>query len=189
MSRSEKRQRTERRIIDVAVELFALNGYDRTSLRAVARQAEVDPSLVVQYFGSKEGLFARAAVARWPVPHIEAAGPRSLEDAVDSLLDAFVGRADDPVEVAAVTAMLRSSLTNPEAAAATRAVLFAGAAKALLVPVVSGPDAAVRAELAAAMLMGVLVARSLLGVEPLASTPPVGIRPALRAALMSVLRG
>jgi len=114
---------------------------------------------------------------------------QSLDEAVDALLDAFVGRADDPVEVAAVTAMLRSSLTNPEAAAATRAVLFEGAATALLQPVVTGPDAAVRAEIAAAMLMGVLVARSLLGVEPLASTSPVGIRPALRAALVSVLRG
>ena len=188
MTRSERRQHTEQRIIKVALDLFSSDGYDRTSLRAVARQADVDPSLIVQYFGSKEALFARVAVARWPVPPIEAAGLRSLEDVVDALLDAFIGRADDPVEVASVTAMLRSSLTNPDAAVATRSVLFEGAARSLLEPIASGPDAAVRAEMAAAMLMGLLVARSMLRVEPLASTSPAGIRPALRAALIAVLR-
>jgi len=52
------------KILAVARLAFPANGYAGTSLRGIARDAGVDPSLIVQYFGSKAGLFA--AVAEWP---------------------------------------------------------------------------------------------------------------------------
>ena len=51
---------TRDEILDSARTSFASVGYDRTSMRAVAKSAGVDPSLVVHYFGSKEGLFAES---------------------------------------------------------------------------------------------------------------------------------
>src|ERR1700733_3321791 len=51
-------------ILDVARLAFPANGYAGTSLRGIARDAGVDPSLVVQFFGSKAGLFG--AVVEWP---------------------------------------------------------------------------------------------------------------------------
>jgi AcrR family transcriptional regulator len=49
---------TRDEILDAARSSFASVGYDRTSMRGVAKAAGVDPSLVLHYFGSKEGLFA-----------------------------------------------------------------------------------------------------------------------------------
>lgn len=49
---------TRDEILDAARSSFASVGYDRTSMRAVAKTVGVDPSLLVHYFSSKEGLFA-----------------------------------------------------------------------------------------------------------------------------------
>ena len=62
-SRDERRKRTEAAILDAARALFAETGFERATIRAVASRAGVDPALVMQYFGSKEGLFA--AAAKW----------------------------------------------------------------------------------------------------------------------------
>jgi AcrR family transcriptional regulator len=52
------------KILEVARLAFPANGYAGTSLRGIARDAGVDPSLIVQFFGSKAGLFG--AVVEWP---------------------------------------------------------------------------------------------------------------------------
>jgi AcrR family transcriptional regulator len=62
-TRDERRKRTEAAILEAARALFAETGYERATIRAVAGAAGVDPALVMQHFGSKEGLFA--AAARW----------------------------------------------------------------------------------------------------------------------------
>ncbi|MCL2585930.1 MAG: TetR/AcrR family transcriptional regulator, partial [Streptosporangiales bacterium] len=60
MSRSGRRpgtSQTREEILAVARGRFAERGYDAASLRAIAAEAEVDPALVIHYFGSKEKLF------------------------------------------------------------------------------------------------------------------------------------
>ncbi|MEV6305363.1 TetR family transcriptional regulator [Actinoplanes sp. NPDC051861] len=59
-TRAEQRRRSEEAILDAARGLFAELGYDRTTIRGVAKAAGVDPGLVMHYYGSKENLFARA---------------------------------------------------------------------------------------------------------------------------------
>jgi AcrR family transcriptional regulator len=59
------------KILEVARLAFPANGYAGTSLRGIARDAGVDPSLIVQYFGSKAGLFA--SVVEWPFDATEVA--------------------------------------------------------------------------------------------------------------------
>ena len=51
---------TRERIADAARVLFAEQGFDRTSVRAVAAKAGVDPALVHHYFGTKQRLFLEA---------------------------------------------------------------------------------------------------------------------------------
>ena len=63
--------RSRQKILEVARLAFPANGYAETSLRGIAREAGVDPSLVVQLFGSKAGLFA--AVVEWPFDASEVA--------------------------------------------------------------------------------------------------------------------
>jgi len=56
-------QPTRDRILDVAEELFAENGFGATSMRAITGRAGVNLSAVNYHFGSKDGL-VRAIVAR-----------------------------------------------------------------------------------------------------------------------------
>jgi AcrR family transcriptional regulator len=51
---------TRAHILDAARDLFAEQGYERASMRAIARRAGVDPALIVHYFGPKEDLLAAA---------------------------------------------------------------------------------------------------------------------------------
>ncbi|HEX4434239.1 MAG TPA: TetR family transcriptional regulator [Acidimicrobiales bacterium] len=51
---------TRGEIVEAAKRVFAAKGYDGASLRAVAREAEVDPALVHHYFDGKASLFVAA---------------------------------------------------------------------------------------------------------------------------------
>src|ERR1700735_5801937 len=74
-TRAEQRRRTEARILAAASELFVASGYERTTIRAIARAAGVDAGLVMHYFGSKQQLFER--VTHGPNPPPDLAGPPS----------------------------------------------------------------------------------------------------------------
>ncbi len=63
---------TRGEIIEAAKRVFAAKGYDGASLRAVAREAEVDPALVHHYFDGKASLF----VAAMALPF----DPRTVQD-------------------------------------------------------------------------------------------------------------
>src|ERR1700722_16828972 len=110
-SRAEQRRRTEARILDAATQVFFSDGYDRATIRAVASAAGVDAGLVLHHFGSKQELDRRVIDAA-PVP--ERGG--TPEEAADQILAGIADRfASSPV---ASLALLRSMLTNPEAASA-----------------------------------------------------------------------
>jgi AcrR family transcriptional regulator len=51
---------TRGEIVEAAKRVFADKGYDDTSLRAIAREAGVDPALVHHYFDGKASLFVAA---------------------------------------------------------------------------------------------------------------------------------
>jgi AcrR family transcriptional regulator len=51
---------TRRAILSAAQAMFAARGYEQTTIRAVAAQADVDASMVMRYFQSKAGLFTAA---------------------------------------------------------------------------------------------------------------------------------
>src|SRR5690242_21500 len=59
---------TRSRILGAARRLFAAEGFERTTVRAVAAAASIDPALVLRYFGSKEQLFAAAAAFELRLP-------------------------------------------------------------------------------------------------------------------------
>src|ERR1700681_1810231 len=108
-SRAEQRQRTEARILDAASGVFVADGDERTTIRAVASAAGVDAGLVMHYFGSKQELFRRVIDAA-PIPEVSGAPEQATEQILATLADRL---ANEPV---ASLAILRSMLTNPEAA-------------------------------------------------------------------------
>jgi len=156
------------RIIAAAVDEFGEQGYDGSTIRSIAARAEVDSALVHHYFGTKADLFAEAVgVPMRPdldVPHI-LAGPR--DDVGERLVRYILGEWEKPEVrrrgVLLLRATVGSKLTTP---------LFAGFLTRELLSrvtaVIDAPDAELRAGLVASQIGGLLLARYVLKVPPLA---------------------
>lgn len=178
-TRADRRLATEQRILWSARALFAERGFERTTIRAVATAAEVDPSLVMQYFGSKSELFAQAA--KVPVAGLSAGDPAEVLDQLLATLGVKLGGMSD-----GTLAMLRSMLTSPAAAEHARGVLgrqIAGIKSALP----GDDDAELRAALAISVMIGVTIGHQLLALDGLAEVPPDRIARVLRPVLDRLL--
>ena len=176
-TRAEQRRQSEERILAAAREIFAELGYDRTTIRAVASAAGVDAGLVMHYFGTKDLLFARAAEV--PADELPAGTPDELAEALlTSLGRRLTG------EPTASLAVLRSTLTNADAADLYRA---AGESQLnQLTEAIPTPDADLRASLLSAIVHGVIAERYLLRLTHLADASPEEIIDLLRPCFQSL---
>lgn len=163
------------RILDVAREEFAERGYDKASVRGIAKAAGVDSALVHHYFGTKEQVFA-ASIEMVLAPALEA--PAALADGPldgvgERMTRFFFGVWDAPATRAPLLAIVRSALNNEVAAGVFRGLvasqLLARIARRLDLP---EGEAELRASLAAAQLVGTAMLRYVIKVEPLASADP-----------------
>ncbi|GGX02823.1 TetR/AcrR family transcriptional regulator [Streptomyces chryseus] len=157
---------TKAAILDAARERFAADGYERATIRAIARDAGIDPSMVMRYYGNKEGLFAAASAFDLRMPDVGTiaelgALPGRQVGAV--LVEHFLDRweADE-----VLTALLRVGVTNAAGAERMRAVF-----RDQLGPVAAGlsPDpgqAPSRAALVASQILGMAMARYVLRLPP-----------------------
>ncbi len=68
-------EQTKAVILAAARERFAADGYDRATIRHIAADAAIDPSMVMRYFGSKERLFAAAADFDLRLPDVPPSRP------------------------------------------------------------------------------------------------------------------
>jgi AcrR family transcriptional regulator len=177
-SRAVQRQRTERRILDVARRLFSAFGFEGTTIRAVAAGAKVDPALVIHYFGSKEKLFAKAISVT-----IEEAASNNPEEAIEHLLTNLNIKAQGLPET--TLALMRSMLTHPKAGEAARETLERQVAT--LGNTVTTNNAHLRAALVMATIVGVTIGRELLGVDALRQATPQQIIDLLRPCLRDLL--
>jgi AcrR family transcriptional regulator len=176
-SRADQRRETELRILAAARDRFAGSGYERTTIRSVAAAANVDPGLVMHYFGSKAGLFSRVTAAAGPPPP-----EGTAEEVVEQLLDRLRGSLrDEPAESLAV---LRSMLTHPEAAREVRDSTRAH--KERVSAAISEPDADLRAALVSAVLIGAIIARHLLELDHLRDADPDLVAALLEPCLRSL---
>lgn len=180
-SRDERRRRTEAAILDAARVLFAEAGFERATIRAVASAAGVDPALVMQHFGSKEGLFA--AAARWSSEHetvLDAPREQVPAAALHDMIEKFEGSGDREAAVA----LMRSCLTHPEASRIMRDEVMCDRA-AVVARTIGGDDAELRAGLLGACMIGLGMARYLLELPGVATASREDVvrlmEPALRA--------
>ncbi len=159
-------------------------------MRAVATDAGVDPALVHHYFGTKQQLFA--AVVELPVDPeatlriIEAA---PLDKLGETIIRAVVGIWDSPAGPG-VVAVVRSILAgSDDPALARRFLLEVVLERVRLRIATSEDDGRVRIGLVASQMIGVLVARKIVGVEPLASMPATDLAAAVGPTLQRYLTG
>lgn len=112
---------TRAEILDVARGLFAAKGYDGTSVRAVARGAEVDPALVHHYFDGKSGLFAEViGVPPGIERQIVAAVAGPPEGAGERIVRTFLSVWDHPEGRVRFQALVGAVASHDEAAALLR---------------------------------------------------------------------
>ena len=115
---------TRAAIVDAARSSFAANGYDKASLRGIARDAGVDPALVHHYFDGKAALFAETmAVPVNPSELIERVLDGDRERLGWRLVDTFLTVWEPPERRDGLVALVRSSLTSEEAARMLREFL------------------------------------------------------------------
>ncbi|HEX5598451.1 MAG TPA: TetR family transcriptional regulator [Micromonosporaceae bacterium] len=157
---------TRAAILRAARERFASDGYERATIRAIAADAKIDPSMVMRYYGSKDRLFAAAAKFDLRLPDLNEIPP----DQVGAVLVAhFLDRWDGDETM---MALLRAGVTNPTAAQRMREI-FAGQ----LVPVARAlpeakPDGGGglspegRAGLVASQILGLALTRYVLHFPP-----------------------
>ncbi|WP_433329712.1 TetR family transcriptional regulator [Spirillospora sp. CA-294931] len=158
---------TREAILASARALFTEKGYNGASLRAIARDAGVDPALVHHFFGSKEGVFV--AAVKFPIepaellPRIMAAPREKLGETV---VRTFTEIWSDDGNRERVLNLLSSAMTNESAAMVFREfiseALFARAAEIHDIPLV-------RLDAAAGHMVGVMIFRYVLKIEPIAS--------------------
>jgi AcrR family transcriptional regulator len=178
-SRAERRRRTEERILAAARELFARLGFERTTIRAVAAKAEVDPALVMQYFGSKRDLFVTAAAAE------DAPGlPGDPEALVEAWLEALKTKVSGLP--APQVAMMRSMLSHPEVAKIARETID-GQIREVSEVIGGGPEATARAALLISTVIGVTIAHQLLCVDTLRDVPAPRLAELLRPAMRTLV--
>lgn len=176
-SRAEQRRRTEARILDAATRVFFSAGYERATIRAVASAAGVDAGLVMHYFGSKQELFRRVIDAA-PVPEVSGAPGQVAEQLLASLADRL---ANEPV---ASLTLMRSMLTNPEAAGAASAAITRYQAQ--IARAIPGDNADLRAAIISAVTLGLMVSRHLIKSDELAGADPGQVIKLLRPCLLSL---
>ena len=158
-------------VLAAARAVFADHGYDGATIRAIAARADVDPALIIQFFASKDGLFAAAM----ELPFDAAAavdtilsGPRSRTG--ERIVSTFLRLWDDPEIGPQMLGLVRSASTHAAAAARLRELID----HRLLSPIaesLAADDAHLRAQLVGAHLVGLGFARYVVQLRPLTSAP------------------
>jgi len=154
---------TRANILDAARHRFASDGFHRATVRAIAADAGIDPSMVMRYYGSKAALFAAAVDVDLRLPDLATVPRRRLGT---TLVAHFLDRWERAADADALLLLLRSAATD-EAAAARLKEIFAGQ----LAPAVRRiePDAArarERAGLVATQMLGLALCRAILRIPP-----------------------
>ncbi len=157
-----------RDILAAAVSAFAERGYDRATIRGIAADAGVDPSLVIHYFGSKDALFEEVLqLPLRPRDVVERGMAAGRDQLGATVVRTFLEAWEPPENRARLLAMLRSALTNERAMDILRDVLV----REVFAPVtetLEAPDAELRATLVGSQLVGLAVLRFAGRIEPLA---------------------
>ena len=150
---------------------FAATGYDRASMRSIAQEAGVDPALVTHFFGSKQQLFA--SVMELPID------PSTAIPAILTGDRAGIGRRfaevvlsvlESPEGAARMTGLVRAAASEEAAAEMVRDLIT----RDVLTPLADGlglDQPRLRGALAGSQVVGLVMARYVVGVEPLASLP------------------
>ena len=163
MTARRRSDQTRAAILAAARRRFAADGFERTTIRAIAADAGIDPSMVMRYYGSKDGLFSAAADLDLQLPDL-ASVPR--EQLGETLVRHWVERWEGGSSDELLIVVFRSAITNEAAAERLRTVFGAQVAKAIATIVDDRAEAATRAGLVSTQMLGLALCRYILRLAP-----------------------
>lgn len=166
---------TKQAIIEAAQNHFALHGIDGASLRTIADTAEVDPALIVHYFRSKQRLYVESMMPLFD-------GPAVLNKAIEGkdseigirLATAIISVMSEPNTQKLLLGALRSASSDEAASEMLRKFVENNLVK-VICKKMPQPDAELKANLLCAQIVGILVTRYIIKIEPLASVSNQGL--------------
>ena len=152
---------------------FLADGYTRTSVRAIARDAGVDHSLVNYYFGGKEGLFTTVMTINLMPSRVIAAalvprGELPPSQRAERFLEMVVGVWDSPAASSRLAGLVRGAVAD-EALRASFAGFVGARVYGVLSERLGGPDPHHRAAAIASTMSGFIFTRYVLEAEPIVS--------------------
>ncbi|MEV0034248.1 TetR family transcriptional regulator [Nocardia sp. NPDC050793] len=175
---------TRAAILDAARARFAAEGFRKATIRAIAADAAIDPSMVMRYFGSKDGLFAAAVDIDLELPDLAAAEPDTLGEL---LIRRFLAIWEDEQNTVLLI-LLRSSITDDAASDRFREV-FAEQVLPAVLRFGDPADAPRRSGLVVTQLLGLALCRYVLRLPPVVAMTPAhliaDIAPTLQRYLTS----
>ncbi|WP_162467297.1 TetR/AcrR family transcriptional regulator [Streptomyces cavernae] len=173
--RGPGRSSTRAQILTAALELFAAKGYSGTTMRGIARQAQVDPALIHHFFKSKEGLFQDAVFFRIDMSaffgfRTDDEAEAGMKNRGEWVARTFLSLWEDESTRLPLVAVYRTSLSDEAIAKVFRDRIEAAFVSCLgrIAPEETARTPAF-ASLVSAHLAGIVMLRHVLAVEPLAS--------------------
>jgi AcrR family transcriptional regulator len=157
---------TRAEILRAAQARFAADGYQKATIRAIAADADIDPSMVMRYYGNKTKLFAAATDIDLHLPDLAAIPRRHLGK---TLVSHFLQRWEGDPADDALLMLLRSAATDDVAAERMRTIFRDQLAPALLSLIGDPAEAAERAGLIATQMLGLALCRKILRLPPVAA--------------------
>lgn len=180
---ARRSDRTKAAILTAARERFAADGYAKATIRAIAAQAGIDPSMVMRYYGSKEKLLAAAASFELELPDLTAVPPSDWGDLVAHHLVRRWERNDTLI------ALLRVAATQDFAAERMRSI-FADQVAPLVARIEPDPAlASQRAGMLATQMLGLALTRYVLELPPVVALTPATLAAWLSPVLQHYLTG
>ena len=180
---------TREAILDAARRAFAEQGYQQATIRGVADLAGVDPALVHHYFGTKQDLFVAAVeLPINPIEHLMAVLADEPDRIGQRIVEVFLSIWDHAADRSPLLALIRSAVGDDRAAAMLREFITEEVL-GQLARRLGSPDARLRATLVGSQLIGLAMARYIVRVEPLASTPAAELAAAVGPTVQRYLTG
>jgi AcrR family transcriptional regulator len=139
---------TRQALLTAAGELFHARGYEGATVRDIGERAGVDPALIARYFGGKEGLYLAVLAEE----HVEDAAPLDPQTFVAELLRHWDLRGHSPVSRA-----LGALEVSDEVREQVREIVQE---RMVRMVAIDGPDAALRAEILIALVLGISLTRA-----------------------------
>ena len=180
---------TREQILTAAGELFAELGFERTTMRAVAARADVDPALIHHYFVNKEGLLAEALILPVDPAALLAGLDKDPAHAGEALVRRVLGVWEaDPQTRRHLLGLIRVGLSHEYAAGVLRDLLGRTILTALA-GVVADDQRSLRAALVGTQMAGLLLGRYVLGIPAVRDATPEELALAVGPVIQHYLNG